>query len=83
LNLNWIHEEEFQENVRQNWRCYSQNCRSLASEQFVVSLKIVKEKVVSWASERHMNIDQNLKETEFDISEIFRNNTTGVFGDAN
>jgi hypothetical protein len=55
----------------------------LASEQFVVSLKIVKEKVVSWASERHMNIDQNLKETEFDISEIFRNNTTGVFGDAN
>jgi hypothetical protein len=51
-NPRWSVEENFCDLVKSSWTSFDQSSGLSPSEQFIKSLRVVKEKVSSWASKR-------------------------------
>ena len=59
-NMGWFVEEYFQGLVKEIWNQLDSNLCSSSCEQFGQSLKMVKEKVISWAKKSFKNRDRLL-----------------------
>jgi hypothetical protein len=78
-NPSWAVEEEFRSLVSENWKKYDLGNPESASVQFVASLRVVKEKAISWAHERHLAQDRNLFNIEEELKSWYETYVDGSF----
>jgi hypothetical protein len=70
FNRIWLNDQTFLKLVKENWQYYNLGSNETVSLHFVKNLHIIKEKTKTWAHQKLLNDDLELKELESKLNLI-------------
>jgi hypothetical protein len=78
FNPNWLEYEEFHTFINNEWISYDVCIREIVGIQFATTLEKGKEAMVAWEIEKQKQMDNDLKEVEEEIVDMFEKNALGI-----
>jgi hypothetical protein len=81
FNYEWLQEDVFQKLAIDNWKHYDSTLSSLATNQFIGNLKLIKKLTVEWDCQQKDKCQRELLEIEEKNNKFYVGNLVGIFSE--